>query len=168
MMDAGRGVPSPRIISAPPTISLPITHLLSFQVYYLSHELVLWISQSLSHSKYLLSSKKPGLLQFILFYFFKAAPMAYGGSQARGQIGAVAVTYTTAHGNTGSLTHWARPGIEPASSWILVRFMSTEPWRELRLLQFKSFTVPSTSRKFWNCWKSKVRNLSSVLVSPLS
>ena len=30
-------------------------------------------------------------------------------------------TYTTAHGNARSLTHWARPGIEPASSWILVR-----------------------------------------------
>ena len=50
----------------------------------------------------------------------------YGGSQARGQIGATAaslhqshsntrskqsLTYTTAHGNTRSLTHWARPGI---------------------------------------------------------
>ena len=31
--------------------------------------------------------------------------------------------YTTAHGNAGSLTHWARPGIKPASSWILVRFV---------------------------------------------
>ena len=29
------------------------------------------------------------------------------------------------------LTHWERPGIEPASSWILVRFTSTEPQREL-------------------------------------
>ena len=36
--------------------------------------------------------------------------------------------YTTAHCNAGSLTHWARPGIEPASSWILVRFVSAEPW----------------------------------------
>ena len=30
------------------------------------------------------------------------------------------VTYTTALSNVGSLTHWARPGMEPASSWILV------------------------------------------------
>jgi len=30
------------------------------------------------------------------------------------------VTYTTAHGNAGSLTHWVRPGFEPESSWILV------------------------------------------------
>ena len=39
--------------------------------------------------------------------------------------------YTTAHGNAGSLTHGARPGIEPVSSWMLVRFVSTEPRQEL-------------------------------------
>ena len=30
---------------------------------------------------------------------------------------------TTSHGNTGSPTHWARPEIEAASSWILVGFV---------------------------------------------
>ena len=30
----------------------------------------------------------------------------------------MSVTYTTVHGNTGSLTHRTRQGIEPASSWI--------------------------------------------------
>ena len=40
------------------------------------------------------------------------------------QIGAESATYTTAHGNTEWLTHWARPGIKPASSWILVGFVS--------------------------------------------
>ena len=35
------------------------------------------------------------------------------------QIRAAFATYTTAHGNTGSLTPWARPGIKPTSSWIL-------------------------------------------------
>ena len=29
-----------------------------------------------------------------------------------------------AHGNTGSLAHWARPGIKPMSSWILVGFVN--------------------------------------------
>ena len=29
-------------------------------------------------------------------------------------------TYTTAHNNVGSLTHWVRPGIKPTSSWMLV------------------------------------------------
>ena len=57
----------------------------------------------------------------LLFVFSRAAPVAYGGSQASGLIGAVAAkptpqpqqcgilatstTYTTAHGNTRSLTH---------------------------------------------------------------
>ena len=64
-----------------------------------------------------------------------ATPAAYGGSQARGGIGAVAMaqpqqrgiraasaTYTAAHGKAGSLTHRVRPGIEPATSWFLVGF----------------------------------------------
>ena len=65
--------------------------------------------------------------------------MAYRSSQARGRIGAAAAglhqrgiqatsaTYMAAHGNAGSLTHRARPGIEPMSSWILVGFVTTEP-----------------------------------------
>jgi len=36
----------------------------------------------------------------------------------------VSATYTTAHSNAGPLTHWARPGIEPVSSWILVGFLT--------------------------------------------
>ena len=36
----------------------------------------------------------------------------------------MSAVYTTTHGNTRSLTHWARPGIEPASSWILVGFVN--------------------------------------------
>ena len=44
------------------------------------------------------------------------------------QIWVVSATHTTAHGNTGSLTHWARPRIEPASSWILVVYVFAEPW----------------------------------------
>ena len=39
----------------------------------------------------------------------------------------------TAHGNAGSLTHWARPGIEPTTSWFLVGFVSAVPQRELRI-----------------------------------
>ena len=47
------------------------------------------------------------------------------------QIWAVSATYTTAHGHAGSLTHWARPGIEPTISWFLVGFISAAPRREL-------------------------------------
>ena len=46
---------------------------------------------------------------------------------------AVSATYTTAHGNTGSLTHWVGPGIEPESPWILVGFITAELQGELRL-----------------------------------
>ena len=70
-----------------------------------------------------------------------STPTAYEGSLARDQIAglhhshptpqpqqreiwAASVTYTTAYSNAGSLTHWARPGIKPASSWILFVFVS--------------------------------------------
>ena len=39
-------------------------------------------------------------------------------------IRAASATYTTAHGNAGSLTHWARAGTEPATSCFLVRFVN--------------------------------------------
>ena len=60
------------------------------------------------------------LLFFFFFFLFRAVPTAYEGSQARGLRGDVAAglhhstaapdqsvsaTYTTAQGNTGSLTH---------------------------------------------------------------
>ena len=40
------------------------------------------------------------------------------------QIQDVSVTYTTAHGKARSLTYWARPGIEPASSRMLAGFVT--------------------------------------------
>ena len=40
------------------------------------------------------------------------------------KIQATSMTYTTAHDNAGSLSHWAKPGIEPASSWILAGFIT--------------------------------------------
>ena len=57
------------------------------------------------------------------------------------------LTYTTAQSNAGSLTHWEGPGIEPASSWILVRFMSTESQRELR----KSSYIMEWITKYYKC-----------------
>ena len=66
---------------------------------------------------------------FWVCVFGRATPTAYGGSQPRGQIRAIAaglhhshsntgselrlLTSTTAHSNAGSLTYRARPGIEP-------------------------------------------------------
>ena len=47
------------------------------------------------------------------------------------RIQAAFVTYTTVHSNARSLTHWARPGIKPTSSWMLAGFISTVPQQEL-------------------------------------
>ena len=78
---------------------------------------------------------------FFVFCLFRAEPTAYGGSQARGLIGAVATDLHHSHSNAKSLTHWLRPGIEPATSWFLVGFVSAVPWRELPFCVFK--------RKIW-------------------
>ena len=75
--------------------------------------------------------------QFFFFVLlFRAAPAAYASSQARGQIGAIATGLCHSHSNTRSLTHWMRPGIEPAPLWILVGFVTTEP-QEFPINNFK-------------------------------
>jgi len=61
---------------------------------------------------------------FFVFPLFKVPPTAYAGSQARGQIRAIATGLHHSHSNAGSLTHGARPGIEPAYSWILAGFVN--------------------------------------------
>ena len=42
---------------------------------------------------------------FFVFCLFRAAPMAYGGSQARGQIRAVATSLPQGHSNARSEPH---------------------------------------------------------------
>ena len=89
------------------------------------------------------------LVWFFFFFFFglfRAVPATCGGSQVRGPIGATAAglyrscwpipqpqqcgirvafgTYATAHRIARSLSHWARPGIHPTSSCILVGFIT--------------------------------------------
>ena len=56
---------------------------------------------------------------------------------------ATSVTYTTAHGNGGSLTHWARLGIKPASSWILAvcfccTTTGTPPFKRFRIKNYNN------------------------------
>ena len=53
-------------------------------------------------------------------------------------IPAASVIYI-AHGNARSFTHWSRPGIEPASSWILVGFINH--WAMTR--------TPKEGNAFW-------------------
>ena len=110
---------------------------------------LMWLRWHFSKEDYVSSSR----MFWVVFCLFvcllvRAAPMTYGSSQARGPIRATAagltpqpqqlairatsVTYTTPHSHAGSLTHWARPQIEPTSPWILGGFISTEPQRELQ------------------------------------
>ena len=50
--------------------------------------------------------------------------LSHNGNSQQHQIRATSGTYATACGNVRSLTHWARPGIKPTSSWILVLFLT--------------------------------------------
>ena len=102
---------------------------------------------------------------FFFFFFFTAMPVAYGCSQA-----AAAASLHYSHSNAGSelflwltpqLTHWVRPGIKPAISWILIEFVTAKAQWELPILfsiisfliLILSFLCFSSSRyfrcKFW-------------------
>ena len=103
------------------------------------------------------------VFSFLSFFFFlfRAKPSAFGGSQARGllelqlpaytqprRIWATSVTYTTAHHNTLSLTHWARPGIKPATSWLLIKFVSAaSQWK-----------LPKTWKNALHHWLEKCKS----------
>ena len=82
------------------------------------------------------------------------------------------LTYTTAPGSAGSLTHWARPGFKPASSGILVRFVSSEPRRELLNLFLPPFSLPwmETSlichKKAVMAMANVTKNKTSLIVFP--
>ena len=69
--------------------------------------------------------------QTFFFLICRAAPAAYGSSQVRGQIRALAAGLHHSHSNTRSPTHWSRPGIKPTSSWILAGSVSAVPQWEL-------------------------------------
>ena len=64
------------------------------------------------------------------------------------RIQAMSVTYTTAHSNASSLTYWARPGIKPASSWMLVRLVNL--WATVGTpCLYSVFGWSCSMRKFW-------------------
>ena len=79
-------------------------------------------------------------------------------------IRAASVTYTTAHGNAGSLTHGARPGIEPATSWFLVGFVSTAPQWELPLSHYFKTHFCFSFKEFGVGGKLSAHGLSAVLL----
>ena len=133
---------------------------------------------------------------FFLFFFFFFFFLAYGSSQVQGsnpsyscqtmpqqcKSRATSTTYTIVQGNAGSLTHWARLGMKPPSSWILVGFVSAEPQRELPepvfvkvmgylfhckicWLLFSSFVVPQDHLTLrWSLFKMMYSYLVLVLL----
>ena len=116
---------------------------------------------------------KNSFYYLFIYCLFRATPAAYGSSQARGWNGTVAtglhhshsnagselsVSYTTAHGSAGSLIHWARPGIEPATSWMLVRFVNQWATTGTPPTLFSLFHLKNDSWEFpswlakWGWW----------------
>ena len=101
----------------------------------------LFFCQSLAYILWTSRAKKTRNMKIIdrFLFCFRASPAAYGSSQARGWIScsclptpqpqpcliwAASATYTVACSSARSLSHWARPGIKAASSWILVGFLT--------------------------------------------
>ena len=56
----------------------------------------------------------------------------------------MSATYTIAYGNAGSITHWARSGIEPKTSWFLVRFVNHWATTGTPLTKVNSMSSDST------------------------
>ena len=108
-----------------------------------------------------------------LFFAFRSPPMAYGSSQAQGWIGAVdtatatgiwasSATYTTAHGNTRSLTQWVGPGVEPTSPWILVGFCCTTMGTP-QMKRFRSLSMVSHQSATFSLHKHILRETDAVI-----
>ena len=97
----------------------------------------------------------------IFFFAFKGHTCSILGFLGRGRYSFQPIH---SHSNTESLTHWVRPGIEPATSWFLVRFVSTAPqqelWKKVMFTVFSGCSVKlanpvKSSLPIPACWSSK-------------
>ena len=70
-------------------------------------------------------------IYFCLLSFFRAAPVAYGGSQPRGLIGVVAAHLHYTSRQCWILNPLSKARDWTATSWFLVRFVSAVPLQEL-------------------------------------
>ena len=120
---------------------------------------------------------------FFFFFVFRATPAAYVIWQIEVPrlavnysyscrptpepqqcwIRAASATYTTAQGNAGSLTHWARSGIKPLSLWILVEFvnrwvmMGTPPYQIVQEMRGKK------KKSLWEGERGKRRRGTCII-----
>ena len=92
------------------------------------------------------------LLLLSLLLLFGTTSTSYGSSQVRGWNGTTAsgihhshntagiwtssMKYTTAHDKSRYMMHWARLGIKPTSSWILVALIFSAPQNGTPLSKF--------------------------------
>ena len=99
-----------------------------------------------------LPGKSPAEILLSFLFSLYAEPAAYGSSQAQGwirpaaeghshdhRIRGASMTYAAAYGNSGSLTHWARPGIQPTSSQLcpilnLLSHNGNSPCRDFKVV----------------------------------
>ena len=103
-------------------------------------------------------------LSLLIFFLFTDASVVYGSSWARGRIRAATAAYTTtmqywirvtyatyaaACGNTGSLTHWVRPGIKPTSSQRQCQVLNSLSHNRNSIIQFLRAQHPCFSRTFF-------------------
>jgi len=136
-------------LSIHPSIQPSSIYNIYFALFYICRKAWIYTIHSVSFSFF-----------FFFFAFSRTTPVAYGGSQAKDLIGAVAAglhqshsnagfqtasaAYTRAQSNARSLTHGVRPGIKPAISWFLVRFVnhwarSGTPYIAFQLLPPRGF-----------------------------
>ena len=100
---------------------------------------------------------------FFFFSFLGPTPVTYGASQASGLIGATAASLHHSLSNAGSLTQWVRLGIEPATSWFLVGFVSAEPrWELLHVQAFMWTCFPCWSNDNCSTFRGTARLFSKA------
>ena len=68
---------------------------------------------------------------FFVFFLLKRPHLKYMEVPRLGVELELSASLCHSHSNAGSLTHWARPGNEHVSSWILVMFINPKPQQEL-------------------------------------
>ena len=112
-------------------------------------------------------------LSFFLFSFSSLGlnPPHVGVPRLRGWIWATAARLHHSHSNSGSPTHWARPGIKLASSWILIGFASTAPQQEflhpLSYIIFHHVLSPETEFGFFSYCGHIIFKKHSLLGVPI-
>ena len=89
---------------------------------------------------------------FLYFFFFlRTTPVAYGGSRARGQIGAIEAHVCHSHGNARSEAH-LQPMLQLVASWILNPLSEVRDWTSiLRDTSRVHYHQASTGTPRWPC-----------------